>query len=185
MRIALIALASLLCAACDSSLSPADSRALEACSTPFGGATQVTTAGGDCLGCSVEADNLAAAADGNPDTHAELSVARLTEGEASLMAKAQPGFVYSGQPARVLAQFDQSQSVELNGALFIRTLLNGEVQEEADLSDGSVVLITGVGSTGKTLFELPTTQPFDAVEMAVGGLETNVTLWVYEFCGGA
>lgn len=130
---------------------------------------------------------LEPAIDGDPATAATVNADIVHTRECAIRATAQSGLVFpAGNTAGVFGSLSRSgvYSEAVNGDVaIVRTYLSGEVQEEVQLEgDGAAVDVNGVTGHEVTLFKLPTTKPFDAVEFAFGNPAETQTVEIFEFC---
>lgn len=106
----------------------------------------------------------------------------------SLRVAAGTDFVYPANNYVGVALRNAPQVLKLglltNGGLQVRTLLNGEVQEETGGSVGADLDLLGlsqvIGSDGFEYLVFETSQPFDAVEIFSGGFELLSALEEFE-----
>jgi hypothetical protein len=132
-----------------------------------------------CVNCSVTDEDYAV--DGNPDTYATMEVTEVPGGSGASIRGTDTRAVF---PAGTLAGVDIEVTEEqaVAPALFVRTYLDGALQDEYAVQSGTV---NGQYSSGRTIFWFETTQPYDAVEFAVGDQpgSQHTTALVHEFCG--
>lgn len=138
-----------------------------------------------CSGCLAATPE--AAVDGDPASHALLTLPLAAESGARLRAQAPAGVVYpGGVTAAVRARIEISGSVALRSELLVRTYLGDQVQDETtyDIANG-LLAINGVSSYGDvdgSLVPVPAQAPFDAVEMELRGSFNGYSAKVFEFC---
>lgn len=153
------------------------------CTLITGGGTRITL-GAPTVAAACTAQNLEQAIDGSLDTAAEIQADAAAE-ECTVRVTAQNGVVFSaGSTAAVLASMQRS-GVTLPGEddAVLRTLLQGNVQEEQSFNSGEWALeVNGTFGSGRRFFELPTSKPFDALEFAVGRLAETQRIAVFAFC---
>jgi hypothetical protein len=153
------------------------------CTSITGGGTRITL-GTPALAATCTAQNLEQAIDGNLETAAEIQANAVAD-ECVIRVTAQDGIVFAaGNTAAVFGSVRRS-GVTLPGEdkALLRTLLQGNVQEEKSFGPGDTALeINGTFGSGLRFFELSTTKPFDAVEFAVGSPAETQSIAVFEFC---
>ena len=159
----------------------------QACAYIAGGGTTVswtmpTEAGGSGAQCFI--NGYPQAADADPTTYGTIDADVVTS-ECALRVTAQAGVVFpAGNVAAVLANVHfQGATTPMDGEYAIaRTFLQGQIQDEVPFSKGNGLVVDAQGNTGKMFFEIPTSQPFDAVEFAVGNTTQHQVVEIFEFC---
>lgn len=173
------------CSAGSGGSDPAKAASADACTTISGGGTVVSwTFPNGSVECEI--GNPDQAADGSTDTAATIATAVVLGGDCAVRVTAQPGVVYpAGNVASVLAFMNWSGASTPSGDHYAvaRTYLQGVAQDEVVFSQANPgVIVDGTHSTEKRFFDVPTTKPFDAVELSVGSPGREESVQLYEFC---
>lgn len=147
-----------------------------------GGGTEVSSSEQACPTCTIsDADK---AIDALRDTYATMTFDPVG-GSATLRATSQSGVVFpAGYMAGLVMRLPDTRDPNAAIQLCIRTYLQGAMQETDSNYCSSPNVVSGLAGGEDMAFKFSTTEPYDAVEVAItrtGGTD-SLSFRVYEYC---